>query len=86
MIRPMTPPTASIPNQKSAFGKVRLLLWKNFLLQKRHKFHTIIDIFLPVCFFLFCAWIQKNFEAGVNPPRTYTPLEIDTLKPLWYDN
>lgn len=52
MIRPMTPPTESHPKHTSAASKVRLLLWKNYLLQKRHKVHTIVDIFLPVCVFL----------------------------------
>lgn len=79
MIRPMTPPTTSLPKQRSAFGKVRLLLWKNFLIQKRHKFHTIIDVFLPVCFFLLCAWSQSKVENNTGLPKKYPPLEIDSL-------
>lgn len=82
MRRPMTPPTASSPKQTNAFVKVRLLLWKNFLLQKRHRVHTLVDIFLPVLFFVFWAFVQKNLGTQNNPQRTYPGLAIDNLEPL----
>lgn len=82
MRRPMTPPTASSPKQTDALGKVRLLLWKNFLLQKRHRVHTVVDIFLPVLFFVFCAWLQKNLGTQNIPQKTYPSLTIDNLNPL----
>lgn len=78
----MTPPTASLPKQTNAFGKVRLLLWKNFLLQKRHRIQTLVDIFLPVVFFVFCAWLQKSIGTQPNPQNIYTSLEINSLEPL----
>lgn len=83
MIRPMTPPTASHSSQASTWAKVRLLLWKNWLLQKRHKIHTIVDIFLPVFFFLFCAWVQS--KDGVYPENqtVYPSLPINTLDSFW---
>lgn len=82
MIRPMTPITASHPKRTNAIAKVRLLLWKNFLLQKRHRIHTCVDIFLPVLFFVFCAWLQKHTGTQENPEHTYSSLPIDSLDPL----
>lgn len=82
MIRPMTPLTASHPKRTNAVAKVRLLLWKNFLLQKNHRYHTIVDIFLPVLFFIFCAWLQKNIGTRDNPQHTYQSLSINSLDPL----
>lgn len=48
--------TPSLPKQTSAWKKVRLLLWKNFLLQKRHWIQTAFDLFLPVLFTLLFVW------------------------------
>lgn len=37
-----------LSSKTRTFGKVRLLLWKNYLVQKRHWIQTIIDVMLPV--------------------------------------
>lgn len=34
----------------SDWDKLFLLLWKNFLIQKRHKLQTVLEIGLPVIF------------------------------------
>ncbi|XP_031625623.1 ATP-binding cassette sub-family A member 3-like [Contarinia nasturtii] len=83
MIRPMTPPAASQPNNTTTFGKIRLLLWKNWLLQKRHKIHTIVDVFLPVLFFVFFAFLQAKTGNTSHPKVTYRSLSIDSLEPLF---
>lgn len=75
----MTPPTATHPKHTNALGKVRLLLWKNFILQKRHRIQTLVDVFLPVLFFVFCAWLQKSVGTQTNPQKVYPTLPIDTL-------
>lgn len=82
MIRPMTPPTASHPSQITALAKLRLLLWKNFLIQKRHKIHTFVDIFLPVIVITFCAWLQSMTGTEKLKQVTYPSLLVDTLEPL----
>lgn len=64
-------------------GKVRLLLWKNFTLQKRHYFQTIFSTFVPVLFFIFYAILYKFNET--NPPYyanyndTYSSSKIDLI-------
>lgn len=85
MMRPMTPPAASLSNQTTAFGKVRLLLWKNFLLQKRHKIHTIVDIFLPVLFFLFCAHLQSKLGMERVDGHNFSTLPVDSADTKWYE-
>lgn len=83
MIRPMTPPTASHPSQTTVIAKLRLLLWKNLLLQRRHKIHTIVDIFLPVGFFIFCAWLQSTIPVQHIKETTFPSLPVNSLEPLW---
>lgn len=78
----MPPASASNPKQTNDYGKVCLLLWKNFLLQLRHPIHTFVDIFLPVLFFMLCAYVQKSAGTISDPQRIYPSLSIDSLKPL----
>lgn len=84
MIRPMTPSVVSPQRSSSTGTKIRLLLWKNFLIQTRHKLHTIVDICLPVLFFLICAYIRKSIEPQNHPdPMKYSPNPIDVSTQLW---
>lgn len=70
-------------------GKLRLILWKNYLLQKRHYFQTFFDIFLPVIVFIFYVLLYK-YTSDSSDPRshainTYESQSIDSLDPhLWY--
>lgn len=71
---------ARIPNN---FDKFCLLLWKNCLLQWRHKIQTIIEILVPV---LFCT-ILVVLRCLVNPEvfpdaMTYKPSNINSLERL----
>lgn len=67
-------------------GKVRLLLWKNFTLQKRHYYQTIFDVFVPVVFFIFYALLYKFSESHNGLIRSYNEsypnTQIDRLE-LW---
>lgn len=65
------------------FDKFCLLLWKNWLLQWRHKVQTIIEIIVPVSFcmvlvVLRCLVNPENFPNAL----TYKSLRIDSLEPL----
>lgn len=74
--------TPSLPKQTSAWKKVRLLLWKNFLLQKRHWFQTALDLFLPVLFTFMFVWesgksIDKNNDNATIPSNKDSSLKWD---------
>lgn len=80
----MAPPT-TVPHQTGVWSKLSLLLWKNFLLQIRHKFQTLMDIIIPVSVFLLLAYLQQLSSPVVYPKATnYPSLEINTLDTLWY--
>lgn len=74
------------PHQTGVWSKLSLLLWKNFLLQKRHKFQTLVDITLPVLAFVLLAYLQKLSAPVVQRPRFFPSLEVNSLDPLWYAN
>lgn len=78
----MASPTTTHPGQINAFGKIRLLLWKNYLLQLRHYIQTTVDIFLPVLFFMLCAYLQKITGINSISEQTFPGLSIDSLVPL----
>lgn len=70
------------PKPINAIGKVRLLLWKNYLLQKRHYIQTLLDIFLPGLIFVFCAFLNAQRRTIFTVQRTYSSMGIDSLQPL----
>lgn len=69
-------------------GKVRLLLWKNFTLQKRHYFQTFFDVFLPVIFFIFYALLYDyNYKSDGSSSdlynQTFSRYPLNTIDQLW---
>ncbi|CAG9584632.1 unnamed protein product [Danaus chrysippus] len=57
----------------SAFEKLKLLIWKNFLLQKRHKYQTLFEIASPVIFSLFLILIRCLVDPQSKPDTSYQP-------------
>lgn len=55
----------------SNFKKLRLLLWKNFLLQWRHKIRTLIEIGLFVLFIFPFIFISKFHDAFIFKNAKY---------------
>lgn len=55
--------------------KVRLLLWKNFWIQTRHKLDTIVEIIWPLCFFLILIFIQSENGIILQPAKDF-PVSI----------
>lgn len=73
----MTSRQPSRPKQIGAFGKVRLLLWKNFLIQIRHWVHTIFDLLLPIGVFSLIIWIHSKTGKSHNDAKVYPSQDID---------
>ncbi|XP_072932013.1 phospholipid-transporting ATPase ABCA3-like [Epargyreus clarus] len=57
----------------SSFEKLKLLIWKNFLLQRRHKWQTIFEIASPVIFSLFLILIRCLVDPKSKPDLSYPP-------------
>lgn len=78
------PPIYSDDRQiASSFDKFRLLMWKNYLLQWRHKYQTVIEILVPVLFSVILILIRSIVDPDVYTNSTiYKPFKINTLKPL----
>lgn len=75
----MTSEPAYPPKHASTLQKLRLLLWKNFLLLKRHPIQTVVDIFLPVLFVGGLVWLQLKV-AYKYPEEAYSSESIDYLR------
>lgn len=59
----------------SNFEKLKLLVWKNFVLQKRHKWQTIFEIASPVIFSLFLILIRCLVDPQSKPEKVYAPFQ-----------
>ncbi|KAJ8728130.1 hypothetical protein PYW08_016515 [Mythimna loreyi] len=57
----------------SSFDKLKLLIWKNFLLQRRHKWQTIFEIASPVIFSLFLILTRCLVNPEEKPAKHYPP-------------
>ncbi|XP_026750211.2 phospholipid-transporting ATPase ABCA3-like [Galleria mellonella] len=55
----------------SNYDKLKLLIWKNFLLQRRHKWQTIFEIASPVIFSLFLILVRCLVDPVSKPDITY---------------
>lgn len=66
----------------SNWNKFRLLMWKNWLLQWRHKVQTIVEILVPVLFSALLVLIRSLVDPKEMEQKTYEPVSIKTLEPL----
>lgn len=44
-------------------GQIRLLLWKNWLMKKRHYIRTAFEIFIPLVLFFILWGIKDHVDA-----------------------
>lgn len=78
-----TLPQSSLAKPTNNWDKFRLLMWKNFKLQWRHKVQTIVEIAVPVLFNALLVLIRSLVEPEMYPnPTIYTPFNINSLDPL----
>lgn len=69
-------------NMAKNWDKFRLLMWKNSLLQWRHKIETIVEILVPVAFSVILILIRSIVDPETFPnPTRYEPYAINTLDP-----
>ena len=65
------------------WGKFKLLMWKNWIIQLRHKFQTIVEILIPVAFSALLILIRSLVDPEEFPnPTFYDSIPIDNLNTL----
>lgn len=72
------------PNDKlesvGTFEKFRLLMWKNILIQRRHKVQTFIQILMPILFISILILIRSLVEPEVVSKNSfYSPFDINNI-------
>lgn len=64
------------------FDKFRLLMWKNFLLQRRHKMQTIVQILIPLLFTANLLFVRSLVKPEIGTQNTkFNAFDITELRP-----
>lgn len=67
----------------SNYRKLRLVLWKNWLLQWRHKVQTVIELLMPVVSVLILIMMRSLISIrDIDENTMYQPVSIDSLQDL----
>lgn len=61
------------PEETTGWSRFKLLLWKNWVVQKRHKIQTLVEIALPVFFACLLVIIRDLAPADVWKNATIYP-------------
>lgn len=77
------PPMEEEQKMATNFDKFRLLMWKNGLLQYRHRVQTVIEILVPVLFSVILILIRSIVDPDIfSENTTYKSFDVSSLKPL----
>lgn len=64
----------------SKWQKFRLLMWKNYLLQWRHPFQTVLEIAIPVLFSALLVLIRSLVTPDIFPETFIFPaMKLDNI-------
>lgn len=65
---------------RSGWDSVKLLLWKNFLIQYRHPIQSAVEILLPCLLVLIVAIFRLRIDVHKHPEgRNYTALRLNEI-------
>ncbi|CAH0723431.1 unnamed protein product, partial [Brenthis ino] len=65
--------------EAGAFTKFRLLMWKNFLQQWRHRKQTFVELLLPVLTMTLVLILRHQIEPNKEGPLSYPPIPAYSL-------
>lgn len=67
----------------SNFDKFRLLIWKNWLLQKRNKVQTIAELLIPIILVVILVVIRGTVQPKESKnATTFEPFQLNPWKEL----
>lgn len=67
----------------SNWNKFLLILWKNFILQWRHKVQLVFEIAIPLVFFGFLLLMRQNGRLNSeDKPTIFPSFTINSLEAL----
>lgn len=84
--------SSSSKYERSSWDKLKLLLWKNYKIQTRHKIQTIVELLLPLIFTIILVIIRILVKSTlVTEPTIYDSYALDNNPPYevlfkWWDS
>lgn len=70
----------ALTSSTTNWDKFRLLMWKNYLLQWRHKIQSIVEIAVPIVLCGLLVFTRSMVDPDVfDKPTLFSPFRIDTL-------
>ncbi|KAM4820229.1 ATP-binding cassette sub-family A member 17-like isoform 2-T3 [Thomomys bottae] len=64
--------------------KLKLLLWKNFVLKKRKTLIAVLEILMPLLFSALVLYLRFNSVPKERPRITYSPVNVNSLPEFFY--
>ncbi|KAG8506409.1 ATP-binding cassette sub-family A member 3 [Galemys pyrenaicus] len=72
------------PGGMAVLGQLRLLLWKNYTLQKRKVLVTSLELLLPLLFSGILIWLRLKIQSENVPSATVYPNQSVQELPLFF--
>ncbi|KAK2507515.1 hypothetical protein MC885_021891 [Smutsia gigantea] len=74
----------SYPRRMAVLGQLKLLLWKNYTLQKRKVLVTVLELLLPLLFSGILIWLRLKIQSENVPNATIYPGQSIQELPLFF--
>nr|XP_036860350.1 ATP-binding cassette sub-family A member 3 isoform X1 [Manis javanica]XP_036860351.1 ATP-binding cassette sub-family A member 3 isoform X1 [Manis javanica]XP_036860355.1 ATP-binding cassette sub-family A member 3 isoform X1 [Manis javanica]XP_036860356.1 ATP-binding cassette sub-family A member 3 isoform X1 [Manis javanica] len=74
----------SYPRRMAVLGQLKLLLWKNYILQKRKVLVTVLELLLPLLFSGILIWLRLKIQSENVPNATIYPGQSIRELPLFF--
>ncbi|XP_062036907.1 ATP-binding cassette sub-family A member 17-like [Lepus europaeus] len=78
----MSPPPAG---RMAVFQRLKLLLWKNFILKKRKTVVTILEVLMPFLFSAIILYLRFNSVPRRRPASNYSAFDVSSLPELFFN-
>ncbi|KAJ2946031.1 hypothetical protein O0L34_g4949 [Tuta absoluta] len=72
-------PVKELRKEAGAWKKFRLLMWKNFLQQWRHRIQTVVELLLPVATLSLVILLRSQIDPEVRDVMRYPPIPAHSM-------
>ncbi|XP_052051225.1 ATP-binding cassette sub-family A member 17 [Apodemus sylvaticus] len=69
----------------TAFKRLKLLLWKNFILKKRKTLITLLEMLMPLLFSAIVLYLRLNSMPRNKPSTNYPAVDVSLLPVYFYN-